>query len=267
MFSVRRMLFMATLLVLIASVVILSNSTAPNPTGRRYASQSPLTTGQGTAQEIGNDGERILAQDLGAPNNNDADQRQCICNQTLSTVPGQCRVCVVSVNLGRSQHRLPDFFTRRWIAESKNVATLNDLAQITDYASGARALRVPLWVYVRVDTEVEPVYFEIVESTGGGIVRYFTVPGYIDAVDVVALVGLVGVTVSLVLLSISVLQDQGREPAQPAPSPPRRTPRRRQDTVTKAGQAIDDVEIFAGRSKDSARQKIDRQDARDELDK
>jgi hypothetical protein len=57
------------LIALTACVVLLLNFTAPNPTGRRYSSESPLMTGQGSAQQIGLSAERVLARDLGIARN------------------------------------------------------------------------------------------------------------------------------------------------------------------------------------------------------
>ncbi len=80
--KIRRIVFLLALISLVASVVLLMNITAPNPTGRRYSSEVPLVGRQANAQQIGADGERILSNDLHLPNNNEADQRQCICGNT-----------------------------------------------------------------------------------------------------------------------------------------------------------------------------------------
>jgi hypothetical protein len=67
--TIRRLVFLATLGGMILCGVLLLNFTASNPTHRRYPSQTPLTTGQGTGVVIGLDAERILAKDLGLPPN------------------------------------------------------------------------------------------------------------------------------------------------------------------------------------------------------
>src|SRR5258708_34300875 len=83
-------------------VLLLLNVTAPNPTGRRYSSEMPLVTGQGTSNDIGTDGERIMAKDLRLPSNNDPDQLQCICPNPSSKAPSGCRVCIASLNFTSS---------------------------------------------------------------------------------------------------------------------------------------------------------------------
>ncbi len=65
--TVRRLLFPLALAGIILCGVLLLNFTASNPTHRRYSSQTPLTTGQGTGAKIGQDAERILSKDLGIP--------------------------------------------------------------------------------------------------------------------------------------------------------------------------------------------------------
>ena len=91
------------------------------------------------------------------------------------------------VNDLQSNFRIPDFIAPDFIAESKNTQNLlysgREYDQISDYALAAKLLNRPLWVYTRVDTIVEPKFYEIVHATGGNVVPYFTVPGYVDPVD------------------------------------------------------------------------------------
>ena len=167
------------------AVVLLLNVTAANPTGRRYASEPVVVIGN--PGEIGLSAERILSTDLSLPRNDDPDQRQCICNSPSYTNVGQCRVCV-AYSQSVANHRRPDFVSPNFIAESKNRLNLlytdtSLVNQIGDYAVAARALNVPLWVYVRKDTNVEPEYRRIVRETGGDIVPYFVTTGYVDPVD------------------------------------------------------------------------------------
>lgn len=186
----RRISVVIAVLVIITSTVLLLNFTAPNPTGRRYSSEMPITTGQGNATEIGLSAERVLAKDLNLPRNDDPDQRQCICNnpQIARSAPGsECRVCM-AYSQSIASYRRPDFIGANFIAESKNRLNLlythtDQVEQIGDYAVAARALGKPLWIYVRVNTILDPEFYRIVESTGGGVVPYFTVPGYVDPVD------------------------------------------------------------------------------------
>ncbi len=160
----RRLALVIALIVAVVCVVLLLNFTAPNPTGRRYSSTSPLTSG--SAQAIGLSAEQILSQDLRTPRNDDPDQRQCFCNNSNRT-PSECNVCVTS-DPSISTYRRPDFVSANFIAESKNrqnlLYTYNDqVDQITDYVTEARLLHRPLWLYTRVNTLLAPQFYTLVE--------------------------------------------------------------------------------------------------------
>ncbi len=176
----RRYIFLTALVVLIGSIILLLNSTAPNPTGRRYSSEMPLTTGQASNQSIGDSAEVILSTDLKVPNNNTTAQRQCLCKTAVVTNGRECNVCFPVTDL-QSDYRVPDFIAPNFIAESKNAQNLfytgREFDQIRDYALAAKVRRRPLWVYIRVNTYVEADFYQIVADTGGGVVPYFTVPG------------------------------------------------------------------------------------------
>lgn len=200
------------LFVVIAAVcvVMLLNITAPNPTGRRYSSASPLTrTIGGTYKAIGASGERILSADLGVPNNNQADQRQCICQNGLGAPRNQCNTCFAHAPISSpGGFRIPDFVTGRYIAESKNRERLlysftDQVEQISDYATAARFVGLPLWIFVRVDTVMSDEFTRLAESTGGGVVRYFSVPDYVDSVDQAARIGLLISVSGLIVLVIT----------------------------------------------------------------
>lgn len=186
--------------VIITGIVLLLNFTAPNPTGRRYSSEVVDLNLNNGAKGI--QGERILAQDLNAPNNNV--EKQCICGET-SALQGQCNLCRVNITTV-STYRLPDFFTETYIADSKNRTSwlssyADQYAQLRDYADAAVALDMPLWVYVRVDTTVDQVMQDLVRSTGGDIVYYFATPDWVDPVNIIAIIGILigGVIVVFVL--------------------------------------------------------------------
>ncbi|MCB9458980.1 MAG: hypothetical protein H6670_04975 [Anaerolineaceae bacterium] len=176
--------------IIIAGIVLLLNFTAPNPTGRRYSSEVvnlDLSNG-----DRGTDGERILATDLNAPNNNL--EKHCICG-AVATTTSQCNLCRVTIT-SVNTYRLPDFFTEAYIADSKNRNSWQSLdtreyAQMTDYADAAIALDIPLWVFVRVDTIVDQPMYDLVRSTGGDIVHYFAVPDWVDPVNIIAIVGII----------------------------------------------------------------------------
>lgn len=253
---IRRLLFLLSLLTILVCIVLLLNFTAPNPTGRRYSSASPLTSGQASPQAIGDDAERILAIDLGLPNNNAPDQRVCICNSTQGTPPtSECRVCLTTQPIEGSFRR-PDFIGADYIAESKNARNLlytqeDRVEQITDYVTAARALNQPLWLYIRVNTVLDPAFTALVNTTGGGVVRYFSVPGYLDPVDQAAQVGLVVASLGLILAWWWF-----------APFTRKRTPPKPRDPLQKSVSSVDKTEDFAKAAKDRLRTKIDTEDAR-----
>lgn len=262
---IRRSLMLLSLMIFIVSMVLLLNFTAPNPTGRRYSSESPVTTGQGSANAIGLSGERVLAQDLNLPRNDRKDQLQCICNSpTYRLSVSECRVCLAYTQ-SIANYRRPDFVSSNFIAESKNAQNLiytgREVDQITDYVFAARAMNIPLWVYVRVDTVVDPEFVDVVASTRGGVVYYFTVPGYVDPVDQTArVIALLAAVVFVILFLLELAGKRVRRTvtvpaAHPKPKRPQPTPR----------GGIGDAESFMKRTRDRAQQTVDREDSRDDL--
>src|SRR5262245_36624344 len=249
---IRRLALMLALFGAIVAFVLLLNFTAPNPTGRRYSSRMPLTTGQATINEIGLDGELVLADDLHLPRNDGPDQLQCICNSATGQQTKSCRVCIASVQMA-SPFRRPDFVGARFIAESKNSKNLyydsRDLPEITDYALAAKALNLPLWVFTRVNTDVDSAFLDVVNATGGGVVKYFTVPGYVDPVDQAARPAFL---VSLIATLGTGLWELASRSSLFSPRPSR-------SPVHPIRQAVDSVELaekFARESKDRVRGKV-----------
>jgi hypothetical protein len=263
---IRRIILLLSLVLLLVSVTLLLNFTAPNPTGRRYSSNSPLTTGQGNANAIGLSGERILAEDLHLPRNDRKDQLQCICNSP-SYRPGvdECRVCLAYTQ-SIASYRRPDFVSSNFIAESKNsqnlIYTGREVDQITDYVFAARAMNIPLWVYVRVDTNVDPEFLEVVASTRGGVVYYFTVPGYTDPADQVARIISI---ISLVVLVFSLVWEYLARRGNRTVTIPAGKPTPRQPRSPAPGRGINNAEGFVQRTRDRAQQTIDKEDARDDI--
>lgn len=244
-------MFFISLITAFVSVVLLLNITAPNPTSRRYASSDVITTG--APQAIGSNAEHVLSLDLGIPNNNDSSQRHCICNN--ATVPGQCNTCMVNMSLRSSSHRLPDFVTDHYIADSKNVYKLMDADQIADFALAAHMLGRPLWIFVRVDSIVDASYHQLVESTGGGIVYYFPSAGYQDPVDQAAKNGLAfagGLGFASIGMSALLRRSKPNTPQLPKP------PKKPKDPFEEADDALE----FIRRRKDRAQSEIDQHDHR-----
>ncbi len=254
----RRVTMVVALVVVVGCIILLLNFTAQNPTGRRYS--SGVLALNGGSQAKGNDGERLLARDLKLPRNEDPDQLQCICNNNPNRMPplNQCRICI-AYSQSITQYRRPDFVTTSFIAEVKNregmiYSQRDQLEQLSDYAIAARALGVPLWMYVRVDTNLDPEFERIIKDTGGGVVYYLRVPGWVDPVNERAKQVL---PVALAVLVIFALWEYGswRGPARrpekkPGPGPYRPT---------------DGVDDFMDRSRERARRTIDQEDARQDL--
>jgi hypothetical protein len=241
----------------------------------RYSSEAPLNTGD--TKDIGDDAERVLSKDLQLPNNNDSDQGQCFCNSTTNYTPrtNECRVCVAHTDL-TANFRRPDFVSVNYIAESKNwhrkklVYSDTDLqTQIRDSVAVSRLLHIPFWLYVPVSVSVDTQLTDIVKSTGGDVVYYFTVSNYVDPIDTAAQKGLIASSSILGLSMISMLASRRfkNRPvvvSSPIPKPPR-SPKPSGDPVSKAMRKTDTAEDFMQRSKEKRRQDIEKEDSRDDL--
>jgi hypothetical protein len=244
--------------------LLLRNVTAPNPTGRRYSSETPLTTGQGSSQDIGISGETVLAKDLRLPNNNYAGQTQCICGKASQSSNGRCVACLV-VLPSMSSYRMPDFVGSGFLAESKNeqglLYTGREVDQIQDYVMAAILMRASLWVYVRIDTNVAPEFIQLVQSTGGNIVYYFTVPGYIDPVDDAAhkVQAVSMATLFLVVLETWAVRRFKNRPLTVS------FPKSPADPFGKASSKVDAAEDFVRRTKDRQQRDMDIHDSWDDF--
>jgi hypothetical protein len=261
-----RVVFNIALITFIASILLLLNITAPNPTHRRYSSQMPLTTGQGNGKAIGDSAEIILSADLRLPNNNAADQRQCLCKNISSTNGKACNLCL-QVNDLQLDFRVPDFIAPDFMAESKNTQNLlytgREYDQISDYALAAKLLNRPLWVYIRVDTTVAPDFYDIVHSTGGNVVPYFTVPGYVDPVDDAARKA--GAVSGGVLVCFLLVNRRSRKQKNNFPAPKGMITALANNPDDGAARKMAHVEDFAASAKDRLQAKVDEEDAWNDL--
>lgn len=263
----RRLSFAPILLLILLSLILLLNITAPNPTLRRYSSQPVIATGD--SARIGLSGERILSLDLGVPRNDTADTVQCVCNPRYEgqAAPTGCDVCV-GYSETITNHRRPDFVTDSYIADSKNKRQLlvtdeHDYPQMREISQAALNIGVPFWIYVRVDTRVDDAYLEMTRATGGDVVYYFTHNAitYIDPVDRFAINLLI---VSLVLLGLLILWEMiwryqvwRSQRIQPdtiviEPEPPH--------PVNRAINKTQSAEDFMRRTEEQKRRDIDRDD-------
>jgi hypothetical protein len=257
----RRIVLLIALLVLVVSVILLMNITAPNPTHRRYSSEMPITTGQDNKLK-GDSAEAILSTDLHLPNNNSANQKQCLCGSSTSN--GGCKVCIAKIP--GNTNRIPDFVSDGFIADSKNeqgllyIGNKHDTDQIRDFVVASLLTNRRLYIYVRMNTTVSPEFDQLVESTGGAVVPYFTFPGYIDSVDITARES-AGVSVFL-LIGLAWLEwnsirnrnfklPKTHSPKSPQPVNP----------VDGAARKIAHAEDFAASAKDRLQAKVDEEDA------
>jgi len=150
----RRVLLILSVVLTVGALLFFLNFTATNPTGRRYSSQMPIL--QGSPNDIGASAEIILADDLGVPKNN-----------------------------ANFDGVIPDFITEGYMGESKNCADLpcEYRGQFEKLLTLAADSGRPLWIYTRVDTRIPADMMAQVAATGGAIIPYFTVPGYVDPLD------------------------------------------------------------------------------------
>ena len=88
------------------------------------------------------------------------------------------------------------------------------------------------WLYVRVDTFVEPAYAALFDGIKGGIVYYFSVPGYVDSINRLASIGLLIALVLLIIVLGTIL-------LRPIRLPPSRQRSRTVDPFRKADEADD----------------------------
>jgi hypothetical protein len=256
----RRLVLAVALLVILICCVVLLNVTAPNPTGRRYSSQSPISTGQGNASQIGVSAEKILSADLRLPRNDEPEQRQCVCNAAGRVDPKACRVCMVN-NANIDTYRRPDFVGSNFIAESKNARDVlydsRDADQITDFVTAAKELGKPLWVFTRTNTNFPPELRDLVASTGGGVVPYFNVAGYVDPMDEAARYWLLRAgVVFAVLVGVEMLIIVGSRKPQEAPSQPVTT-KIPMHPVTQARNSTEQAEQAMREQIERVRRKLD----------
>ena len=170
--------------------------------------------------------------------------------------------------------RRPDFVTPNYIAESKNRRSMpygdQDLVnQIGDYAVAARAQNVPLWLYVRTDTDVDPEFYRIVQETGGDVIPYFASDSYTDRIDQMALYGAGGSVAGLLFFAGWVmLAGRGHlrwDGNSGSPRPKKPSSPKPNDPLSQAMQSMDNVESFKNRTKDSSRRSIDESDSHEDL--
>ena len=79
---------------------------------------------------------------------------------------------------GMSTYRIPDFMGDGFIADSKyyGASSLNRNSQLEDFATLAVSQDVPLYIYVREGTHVSQPARELIQSTGGDVIRVFEGP-------------------------------------------------------------------------------------------
>lgn len=261
----RRLTLISAALFAVLCVVLLLNITAPNPTRRRYSSE-PVEI-NAPNRDKGTQAERILAKDLGVVDNNE--QRACICGQK----PAQCSVCFADVPLrGSYTFRLPDIVTDRLIADAKNyrimpasAANRRDLLdQLAVDADAAKATGREVWVFTRVNTEIEPSFERELTEMGVKIVRYFSVSGHVDATDQAAQSGLLISGVTVGALGAAELLAQRSRRIVPRSRPIRVrpiAPTRPRNPITQASKRADDTQDFMRRVRENTERDAGHPDA------
>jgi hypothetical protein len=261
--SLRHLILAASFLSAIVCIILLLNFTAPNPTGRRYSSEvvPPPQSVRTDSGASGREAERVLSIDLGiAHNNSSAGLQHCICSSyyqpnSSPNAPG-CQVCRVYTKTV-SNYRVPDFVTVDYIGESKNTRAFppsDDQEQLRDFITMANTLNMPLWVFVRQDAQIDSAFAAVIANTGGGVVQYFTYPGYIDPVDLAAWRGL---ALSLLIFLPVLLLPFGVRRIYWTPAP--KTPK---DPLQEAIRKSNDLKDFKDRATQRARTRIDIEDSR-----
>lgn len=139
----------------------------------------------------------------------------------------------------------------------------DQVEQIEDYAIAAIALKRPLWLYTRVDTTLSPDFYILVESTGGGVVHYFSLPGWVDPVDHAARIALLMGSGGLLFGIIWPLRRIRWRRHQPAPTP-MSDAKKRKDPLQKAMRSVSELESFTRRTEAHKRLEIDDGDARED---
>lgn len=256
----RHTAFVLALLTIIVCLGLLLTSYTPfNPTHRRYSSETVLTMGD--SNDIGDSGENVLSKDLGLPRNDEQIPQLIICNTTPKNLPKNAKCIFNSDEI--ENYRQPDFVSDEIIAESKNAKRLlisyeRDYQQIQEIAIASKALKRPLWLYVRHNTEVAPEYHAIVESTGGRIVYYFATDGYANLIDLILtriLAGALGMMVIVMLWEMVAGIFAFSLPTMHQPKSS--VVVHEHKTSRKARHAVDDYEQFVRSAKDNARNTLD----------
>ncbi|MBA3868034.1 MAG: hypothetical protein H0X30_02670 [Anaerolineae bacterium] len=260
----RRVVLSVAVLVLIISIILLMNITASNPTRRRYSSEMPITMGKPNL--IGDDGERILSNDLRLPNNNSNGQKQCICGSSSSN--GGCKVCIAQIP--GTSNRIPDFVTDGFIADSKNeqgllyIGNKHDTEQIRDFVVASLLTNRRLYIYVRMNTVISSEFIQLVESTGGAVVPYFTVPAYLDPVDDTSRKS--AAASGVVLIGMAWLEWRSfRKRSFTVPVPRSPKPLQPVDPIISASRKITHAEDFTTSAKERLQAKVDEDDVWNDL--
>lgn len=261
MIAFRRGILALSIIVGSISIILLLNFTAPNPTGQRYSSEMP--TYDEKTECDGNHAEAILESDLGLPANDFTEaETLCVCKTQRDLAQTRCNTCIaVSYEVEKKVH-IPDFVTDSLIIDSKCKENITNDHQFRSFVDAAHQLDRELWYFVRVgeETRVSPYILEQVQSTGGDIVPYFTVPGYIDPVDLRASITL---TIALIVLMIMLIWEiRGHLPRF---TPQSTQPEPEHDAaLTKAERSTRDAEAFKQRIENRVQIQVDVEDARDD---
>lgn len=246
MVKIRRFVLIVAILAAAVATTLLLNFTAPNPTGRRYSTETVDLSQNSNGK--GAQGEQILSNDLGTPLTNDhTNNAVCVCNVDFAPrTPSQCSSCI-TYSEQVANYRIPDVTTDRYFAESKNtwhlsVTSNHDYPQLIEIAQVAREIGYPLWIYVRVDSVVDAAFIDLARHTGGDVIYYFAVPGYTDPVDQFAIALLVVSGTVIVVIGLGELAALRPHPTLPnddSPDP--------EHSMKQVNRSVQDTEEFMER--------------------
>ena len=256
--QIRRTLLIGFISLMLIGLVLLLNITAPNPTHRRYSSEEPISYAGEYQIPDWRAAELILANDLRLPDNNANSEKACLCGRqpaNTNTVPNECNVCIGVPEI--NNYRLPDVISDDLIADSKYYrnSVLRVDGQLQDFVAAANHLDVSLWIYVpHLPDGSIPVTSDaqmLIESTGGGVVAYFSHDAYQDLFDqigrILLIIGGTGIVVILGWEAISYVYRQ--IPTEPESD---------NDAVDDAVDTVDETEDFMRRVERLSRKEIDK---------
>lgn len=260
----RRGLITGSFLAALLCIVLLMNFTAPNPTGRRYSSEVPQYIND-VCQGV--DAERILSTDLQMVQNDSTNvETLCICSPNSTGASTRCNTCILTSSEVGNQAHIPDFINDQVLIDSKCAENLQNNSQYRSFLDAAQQTNRELWYFVRIkdQTHVSSQMLADIQATGGDIVPYFTVAGYVDPVDRMATNGLIVALVVLMLLTSWEMRIWRFISFGVLPSTPVSLSQSPDDVLTKAENKTAEAEAFKKQIEKRVQINVDIDDAQND---